>query len=734
MALLKPYNKDNSNLEKLEGSVERVTFHSPESGFCVLRVKVRGQKNPVTVVGRLPNIVAGEWITAHGSWIIDKQHGRQFKAESIRSAPPESLEGIEKFLGSGLVKGIGPVYAAKLVAAFGKDIFDVIENKSALLEKVPGIGHMRRVMIKEGWNETVTIRAIMSFLMANGVSTARAFRIYKQYGDMAIQKVKRDPYCLARDIRGIGFKSADKIAMNMGVEKTSELRARAGVEYVLLEVTGEGHCAFPRTELIERAVDVLDIPEEIVNEAVEYGIKSGRLVQEQDSYSGELLVFLRMLYVAETELANDLCALAKGQHPCPPIKVDKAIEWCENKIGIKLAPAQCEALKMAVTEKVVVMTGGPGVGKTTLVNAIIKILAAKRMKIILAAPTGRAAKRMTEATGCKAMTIHRLLAVDAATGKFKHNRENPLKGDVFIIDEASMIDVQLAHQLVKAIPRSAALLLVGDVNQLPSVGPGSVLRDIIESDVFSVERLTHVFRQAAQSKIVTNAHKINRGLLPDKGNAGEKSDFFFVEVDEPEKGAEYIVKLIKNNIPRKFGFDSLKDIQVLTPMHRGTLGAQNLNVRLQEVLNPQGDTVERFGVKYRAGDKVMQVENDYDKDVFNGDIGLIKRVDVDDNELVVNFDGHDIAYSFNEIDELVPSYAITIHKSQGSEYPCVVIPVHTQHYIMLQRNLIYTAVTRGKSLVVIVGTERALKLAVRNADSHRRITTLSARLRSIEFK
>ncbi len=722
-------HKKTTELEKLDGSVERVTFHSEESGFCVLRVKVKGHRELVTIIGSMPNIVAGEWVVAEGDWIVDKQHGRQFKSESLSSMPPESLAGIEKFLGSGLVKGIGPVYAAKLVAEFGKDIFDVIENRSSLLERIPGVGRMRRILIKDGWNETVTIRAIMSFLLSNGVSTARAFRIFKQYGTEAIKKVQADPYCLSRDIRGIGFKSADQIAMNMGIEKDSELRARAGVEHVLQEVTKEGHCAFPREQLIEKTVDILNIPEEIVATAVDYGLKLGRLVEEQDSDSGLQLIYLRKLYLAEVELTKDLKALAVGQHPCPPIDIKKAIIWCQEKIGIELAPAQCEALALAVTEKVVVMTGGPGVGKTTLVNAIIKVLAAKKLKVVLAAPTGRAAKRLAETSGCKATTIHRLLAFDVRTGGFKHNKETPLAGDVFVIDESSMLDIQLAHQLVCAIPTSASLLLVGDVNQLPSVGPGSVLRDIIKSDMFPVERLTHVFRQAAQSHIVTNAHRINSGEMPIPGAADVNSDFYFIEVEDAEKGADTVVQMVRNNIPKKFGLNAINDVQVLTPMHRGAMGAQNLNIKLQAALNPKGDTIERFGYTYRVGDKVMQIENDYDKEVFNGDIGLVESIKMDDQEIVVIFDGRSVTYSFNEVDELVPSFAITIHKSQGSEYPCVVIPVHTQHYMMLQRNLIYTAITRGRKLVVLIGTWKALSLAVKRVDAHQRITTLAGKLR-----
>ena len=715
--------------ERVEGAVERVTFHSEDSGFCVLRVKVKGQRGLVTVVGSLPNIVAGEWVRAAGEWIVNPQHGRQFQAAEIKSMPPDSLEGIEKFLGSGLVKGIGPVYAAKLVATFGKDIFDVIENRSAQLEDVEGIGHVRRLLIKEGWTETVAIRAIMSFLLSHGVSTARAFRIFKQYGDQAIQRVQRDPYCLARDIRGIGFKSADQIAESVGIERTSDLRARAGVEHVLLELTQAGHCAFPREQLRDKAVEILDIPDEIVERAIDHGIKIERLVEEHDTGLGLPLIYLSNLYRAEVGVAENLKALATGRHPCPKIDVEKAIAWCQEQIGMELAPAQREALAMAVASKVMVMTGGPGVGKTTLVNAIIRVLAAKKLRVVLCAPTGRAAKRLAETTGRRATTIHRLLAYDVKTGGFKHDREHPLTGDVFIVDESSMIDLPLAHSLIRAIPRRAALVLVGDVNQLPSVGPGSILGDIIDSDAVPVVRLTHVFRQAARSHIITNAHRINHGEIPVGGDIASGSDFFFVEAEDAERGAAIVTKLVQRNIPKRFGLDPIRDIQVLTPMHRGGLGAQNLNHVLQAALNPQEEHVERFGYRYHAGDKVMQIENDYDKDVYNGDIGVIKTLHHGDGEIIVSFEGREVPYTAYELDELVPSFAITIHKSQGSEYPCVVIPVHTQHFIMLQRNLIYTAVTRGKQLVVLVGTMKALAMAVKRMDAHRRMTTLDRRLK-----
>jgi exodeoxyribonuclease V alpha subunit len=726
-------------LERLTGLIERVTFHSAETGFAVLRVQVQGQRDLATVIGTLPEVRAGEYVEAHGRWNVDPNHGRQFRAEFLKTTQPDTAEGMEKYLGSGLVKGVGPTLAKRLVNKFGTAVFEAIEKTPRQLLRVEGIGKTRLAKITAAWKEQQVVRQIMVFLHAHGVGTGRAFRIYKTYGEDAIQRVTADPYQLARDIRGIGFKTADKIAASLGIARESDLRARAGVEHVLQELTDAGHCAFPQSGLVERAVQMLEIPAPVIESAVEHGIGEGRLVRGQprdddDGANGGPLIYLAALDHAERNVALGLVALSRGQHPCPPVDVDKAVAWVETKISFPLAPAQRQAVAMAATSKVMVLTGGPGVGKTTTVNAIVQILRAKQLNVVLCAPTGRAAKRLGEAAGMAASTIHRLLAFDPKGGGFKHNAANPLDGDVFVVDETSMVDVVLANQTILAIPPRAALVLVGDVDQLPPVGPGSVLRDVIDSGAVPVCRLTEVFRQAARSAVVTNAHRINRGQMPsfpEKAAEGEDAslaDFYFVEAEEPEVALDAVLRLVKENIPRRFGLHPLDDVQVITPMQRGSLGARNLNVALQSALNPAGPGVERYGWTFRAGDKVMQTANDYDKDVFNGDIGRISRIDSEEQELTVRFEGREVVYDFNELDELTLSYATTVHKSQGSEYPAVIVPVHTQHFPMLQRNLLYTAMTRGKRLVVLVGTKKAISLAVRRTELTRRITTLRERL------
>ncbi|RKX45559.1 MAG: ATP-dependent RecD-like DNA helicase [Verrucomicrobia bacterium] len=715
-------------MQKLDGQIERVVFRNEENGFCVLRVKVRGHKELVTVTGTVPTINSGEWMTADGEWFTDPRHGPQFKAEQMRMSKPDTLEGIEKYLASGLIKGIGKEYAARLVKTFGRDVFDVIENSSGKLLKVEGIGKLRKERIKQAWDEQKSVRQIMAFLFSHGVSTTRAFRIHKVYGDKAIELVQRDPYCLARDIRGIGFLIADQIAMCLGIARDSDLRARAGLEFVLGELTSNGHCAYVRNDLLSRTAELLEIDLEIIERALDHSLENERLIQRAN-FSGQDLIYLPKLYFAEIDLAKRLQLLGSGRHPCPSINVEKALAWVQQKTGVELAAAQRAALKTAVESKVMVITGGPGVGKTTLVNSVLMVLKAKKLRVALCAPTGRAAKRMAETTGMDAKTIHRLLQYNPGTGGFVHSAENPLECDVLIVDESSMIDIVLASQLADAVPLHAALIIVGDADQLPSVGPGRVLQDIIHSKKIPVAHLNEVFRQAATGRIITNAHRINQGQMPEFPEAQETSDCYFIESDDPGKAVTLVGKLIKQSIPKKFHFNPLEEIQILTPMQKGELGARNLNQTLQQLLNPRGDEVERFGYVYRTGDKVMQTENDYDKDIYNGDIGRIAKIDSEQSELIVDFDGRKVVYDFRELDELVLSYAITIHKSQGSEYPCVIIPLHTQHYVLLQRSLIYTAITRAKKLVIVLGTKKALNLAVTRAESRERTTTLSERLK-----
>jgi exodeoxyribonuclease V alpha subunit len=717
-----------STQEVLAGIVERVTYHNAENGFCVLRARARGHRDVVTVVGHAAAISAGEWITASGEWVNDRTHGQQFKARFLRTSPPTSADGIEKYLSSGMIRGVGPVYAKKLVRAFADKVFDVIEATPDRLREVDGIGPVRASRILAAWAEQKAVREIMVFLHSHGVGTARAVRIFKTYGSDAIQVMTENPYRLARDIRGIGFKTADAIAMKLGVEKTAMVRVRAGISYALTEAMDEGHCGLPTDELIPLAEKLLEVPQQLIRTALQLELQEGTVIADQ---VGETpCVFLAGLHRAERTIAERLMRVADGLLPWPLIDPDRALPWVEKHIRLALAESQVAAIRLALMSKLVVMTGGPGVGKTTIVKAILRILAAKGTDILLCAPTGRAAKRMTEATGFEAKTIHRLLEVDPRGGGFKRGEDNPLDCDLLVIDEASMVDVMLMQALLKAMPDRAALLIVGDIDQLPSVGPGQVLADIISSGAVPVVRLTEVFRQATQSRIITSAHRINQGSIPDLSTPGTESDFYFVPADDPQTAVGRIIELVKTRIPKRFGLDPIRDIQVLCPMNRGGAGARSLNIELQAALNPAGDRkVERFGWTFAPRDKVMQIENDYDKEVYNGDIGTIADVDPNAGEIVVSFDGRPVTYGFGELDTLVPAYAVTIHKSQGSEYPAVVIPLLTQHYAMLQRNLLYTGVTRGKRLVVLVGQKKAVAIAVRNASGRRRWSKLAQWLR-----
>ncbi|MBS1062970.1 ATP-dependent RecD-like DNA helicase [Gluconobacter wancherniae] len=703
---------DTSSTEALAGLVERVTFHNAENGFCVLRVKVRGQRDLVTVVGHAAMISAGEFVQMSGRWFNDHTHGLQFKAEFLKASPPTTVEGIERYLGSGMIRGIGPVYAKKLVKAFGEAVFDLIEQEPGRLREVTGIGPKRAERIVAGWADQKVIREIMLFLHSNGVGTSRAVRIFKTYGQDAVQLISENPYRLAKDIRGIGFRTADQIARKMGIAPDAMIRVRAGISYALGEAMDEGHCGLPVGELLTSTAELLEVAAPLIDAALALELAAGDVIADSVGETG--CIFLAGLYRAEQSIAERLRACAIGRLPWPDIDAEKAMAWVETKTGLALAPSQQEAARLALRSKVLVITGGPGVGKTTLVNAILKIVTAKGTDVQLCAPTGRAAKRLSESTGLEGKTIHRLLETDPANGSFKRDDTNPLTCDLLVVDEASMVDVQLMRSLLRALPDNAALLIVGDVDQLPSVGPGQVLADIIGSNAVPVVRLTEVFRQAAQSRIITNAHRINEGRMPEL-SAEEGSDFYFVEAAEPEIGLRKLLAVVKDRIPARFGLDPVRDVQVLCPMNRGGLGARSLNIELQQALNPLGDVkVERFGWTYGPGDKVMQIANDYDRDVFNGDLGVIDRIDVEEGELTVSFDGREVVYGFGELDELVLAYATTIHKSQGSEYPAVVIPLVTQHYAMLARNLLYTGVTRGRKLVVLVGQKKALAIAVRN--------------------
>ena len=720
---MKP-QQEPSRQEVLAGLIERVTFHNSENGFCVLRIKARGHRDLVTVVGHAATISPGEWVTVSGDWTNDHTHGQQFKARFMRTSAPTSVDGIEKYLGSGMIRGIGPVYAKKMVKAFGEKVFDIIEAEPGRLREVTGIGAVRAKRITDAWADQKIVREIMVFLHSNGVGTARAVRIFKTYGSDAVQVMTENPYRLARDIRGIGFKTADAIAMKLGIEKTAMIRVRAGVSYALTEAMDEGHCGLPTDELLPLAGVLLEIPKELIQTALDLELADGTVIA--DTVGETPCVFLGGLYRAEQVIAGRLLRLVNGKLPWPYIDPEKALPWIEAKTGVTLASSQVKAIRLALLSKVLVITGGPGVGKTTIVNSILRILAAKGVKLLLCAPTGRAAKRMTEATGFEARTIHRLLEVDPKGGGFQRNADNPLECDLLVVDETSMVDVLLMQALLRAVPNNAAFLIVGDIDQLPSVGPGQVLADVIASGAVPVVRLTEVFRQAAQSRIIASAHRINQGAIPDLSKPEGDSDFYFVQADDPETAVPRIIELVKTRIPRRFGLDPIRDIQVLCPMNRGGVGARSLNIELQAALNPAGDQkIERFGWIFAPGDKVMQIENDYDKEVYNGDIGYIDDVDSDAGELVASFDGRFVTFAFGELDTLVPAYAATIHKSQGSEYPAVVIPVLTQHYAMLQRNLLYTGVTRGKRLVVLVGQRKAVAIAVKNVSGRRRWSKLN---------
>ena len=717
--------------EQIEGLVERVTFFNEENGFAVLRVKVRGQRDFVTVLGSLPTVNGGEWINAEGNWTRDPQHGLQFRADNLRASAPNSREGIEKYLGSGMIKGIGPVLAKKLVSKFGESVFDIIDHQSARLEEVDKVGPERRRRIKTAWAEQKVVREIMVFLHSHGASASRAVRIYKTYGARAVEIVRANPYQLAQDIHGIGFKSADAIARRLGVPADSTQRAAAGLRHTLHEATGQGHTALPEEPLVRQTAALLEVDENIVTAALAESLQANSL--ERDDIGDQPLIYLPGLLGAEKSIARRILQLAFQPTTYPELDFETAVGWYESKKERNLSPSQRVALGQAITSRVFIITGGPGVGKTTLLDALLSIVRAKRVRCLLCAPTGRAAQRLGEATGLEAKTIHRLLEYGVGGTGFGRNEEKPLDGDLLVVDECSMVDVPLMHALLRAMPKGANLLLVGDVDQLPSVGPGLVLRNLIESGAVPVARLTEIFRQAAASHIITSAHRVNAGELPDLEPPadGSETDFFFIERDDPARLAATLAELARRRIPQKWGFDSVRDIQILCPSNRGPVGTRELNTTLQTALNPPrlGDLVaEKFGWQFRLRDKVIQTQNNYDKEVFNGDLGFVERIDPEESELLVRFESRSVVYAFGELDELAPAYAITIHKSQGSEFPVVIIPLAMSQYILLQRNLLYTGLTRGRKLVILVGQKKALATAIRQEGSRARYGGLLLRL------
>jgi exodeoxyribonuclease V alpha subunit len=725
----------SDSLTRLRGQIESVTYADEESGFVVARVRVPGRRKPVTVIGTMASPAPGETIEMEGEWGNHRKYGEQFRIVSCRCTAPATVQGIEKYLGSGLIRGIGPVMARRIVEMFGKETLDIIEKEPDRLAAVEGIGGKRIEQIRKAWAEQKEIREVMIFLQSHGVSAAFGAKIYRQYGNDSIPIVRENPYRLAADIFGIGFLTADRIAEKMGFARDSALRVEAGILHVLHELADEGHVYCPRGRLIETCGRILQVDGEVVVRALGAAAAGGTVVIEDPGGDAagveaeDRAVYLAGYHAAETGVAARLRELLRVPRTLRKIDGERAVPWIQEKLSITLAEKQIEAVRTAAESKVMILTGGPGTGKTTILLAVLKMFSAAGAGILLAAPTGRAAKRMGEATGREAKTIHRLLEYNVRKGGFQKNEDSPLDCDLLIVDEASMIDTLLMHHLLKALPRKSSLLLVGDVNQLPSVGAGNVLRDIIDSRVAPVVRLEEIFRQARESAIVVNAHRINGGLLPDPGPPGDRiGDFYFIEQGDPEKALELIISLVRDRIPKRFGFDPMNDIQVLTPMHKGTVGAASLNAALQDALNPGGAEILRGGRRFRVNDRVMQTVNNYEREVYNGDIGRIASVDEEAGEVAVTFDDREIRYDISELDELILAYAVSVHKSQGSEYPAVVLPVLTQHYVLLQRNLLYTGVTRGKRLVVIVGTRRAMAIAVRNDKTMKRFTLLRQRL------
>ncbi len=725
--------------EKVEGTIKSVVFHSDENGYTVLHVNPPA-KSPfqhgkeITVVGKTQAAWEGEEIVAEGEWVTDKVHGRQFKASTITCVAPRSILGIERYLASGLIRGVGKVLAKRIVDTFGEDTLHVLSHQSARLREVPKLGAAKIAQIRESWHANETLRENLIFGQTYGISVAKMTKIVRKYGPDAIAIIKGDPYQLCRDIWGIGFSTADKIALSVGISKNSPLRARASIAYTLeTEADEGGHCWTYENDLLLRANELTEIPTEILGLALEEELTAGRVIARRVDEPGVegasepvRRIYLKSLYWSERDTASHVRRILETPCAFEPIDAARAIAWWEKRAGFELATQQSTALERSLKNKFSIITGGPGVGKTTIIRALVEIYAARKLRIVLAAPTGRAAKRMTESVGASAQTIHRLLKWNPVTNKFTFDAENQYDGDVFIFDETSMIDVKLAAHLLAAVPDGAAVVWVGDTDQLPSVGAGSVLGDLIKSGVVASTKLDVIFRQDTGGLIVTNAHHVNAGE-PLEVRQGD-SDFYFIRCEDPEMCVTRAIEFMTTRIPHKFGMNPLEDVQILTPMRRNLLGTENLNVELQKALNPTGDAVIRGGTTFRVGDRVMQLRNNYEKDVYNGDVGFVQAVEPSERKMIVAFDGRPVSYESSDLDELVLAYATTIHKSQGSEYPAVVILLHTQHYVMLQRNLLYTAMTRGRKLVLLIGVPYAVDRAIQNNTVRERRTGLQEAL------
>lgn len=705
-------------MDQFTGTVEKIVYKNDENGFTVASVKNAKLPDPVAIVGTFTSLNPGEVLTAQGKWEHNNKHGRQFVVQNYSLESPKDSNGIQKYLESGMIRGIGKTYAKRIVDTFGKETLEIIEKHPDRLAGIEGIGEKRAAKIQKSFHEQRSIRHVMLFLKSHDIGTALAQKIYRRYGEDSVAILQKDPYVMAKDLFGVGFKTADKIAEQLGFSKDTPMRIVAGLEYVLKELSEEGHACYPEIDFIERAAAILETDRSLIHKGILSLETEGRIIRKELLVDSEprLFVWLRSLYVAEIGIARELSRLNKAPCKIRAVQEEKALEWIQAKLRLNLAREQKIALMTSLHSSIHIITGGPGTGKSTITKGILGIHDKLTEKIILAAPTGRAAKRMTEITKKKALTIHSLLEYDFQNGGFKKGKDQPIAADLIIIDEASMIDTFLMYSLLKAIPSGCRVIIIGDIDQLPSVGPGNVLKDLIASEKIPTTRLFHIFRQGPGSKIVHNAHQINRGFFPDLPSFEEKSDFYFIPEESPEEIVSTILQLHKEKVPTMGNFHPLDDIQVLSPMRRGIIGIDNLNIVLQKVLNPQDHHLVRMGRSFALGDKVMQIRNNYSKMVFNGDIGRITHIDEEEEMLQVEFDQKIVDYESMEIDELVLAYAVSIHKYQGSECPCIILPIHTSHFKLLYKNLLYTGITRGKKLVIVVGSKKAIMLAIQNQE------------------